>query len=334
MKIGNVTAVRGGIAKGNLYGGELSCGSTVNVPLIIIQGAEAGPVLWINSTVHGNELNGILLCKQLSEELDPKTLKGTVVITPLSNPMAFQTMHKFTWVDRLDMDQQFPGSPTGWFSERAAYTLFEEIKKHADYLISLHALAAEYDTVPYTIYKKIGNVPEEITNKTEELALAFGLKANCIVDLTQTGAELPGAIAKNMDVVALLNGIPAFMAEVGAGNCFEQDKIDLAKNGVYNVLSKLGMVNRPVKYLEKDRYMVLKRKFPTANRGGLFEPFAKAGEVLEKGAKFGHVFSPLEELETIETDAKWLPLGVTHYPPINTGDIIGVIALEWEPIQE
>ena len=334
MIIGGLESKKGAVVKGYLHGGELACGSEVRIPLAIIQGEQDGPTLWLGSTIHGDELNGIYVCRQLIDEVDPKKLKGTLVVTPLLNPTAFQFRQKFTGIDQLDADQQFPGNPNGWFSERFAYTLFQEMKAHANYLICLHTLGPYYDAVPYAIYKKLANCKPEVNEMAKKMALSFGLKATCAVDLSNVGDELPGAINRNMDVNCLLNGIPAIMAECGSGGCFQPENIDLAKNGVRNVMSLLGMVDDPIKYLRTDRYVVTKRKFPTCTRGGLFVPFVKAGEVLEPGTPVGKVFNGLEDLEVIKTDCTWLPMGIRNNPAVDTGEIIGAIALEWEPVKD
>ena len=334
MIVGELESKKGAVVKGYLPGGEYACGAQIRIPLAIAEGTQEGPTLWLGSTIHGDELNGIYVLRQLIDEIDPSKLKGTVIFTPLLNPTAFQARQKFTGVDQLDGDQQFPGNPNGWFSERFAYTLFQQMKAHANYLICLHTLGPVYDAVPYTVYKKLAGCDPAVNAMAKKMALTFGLKAACEVDLSNTGNELPGAIEKNMDVNCLRNGIPAIMAECGSGGCLQPENIDLAKNGIYNVMSLLGMIDRPITYLREDRIIVTKRKFPTCSRGGLFVPFVKAGQVLEKGTKIGKVFSPLEDLEVIETDCTWYPLGIRNNPAVDSGEIIGAMALEWIPAED
>ena len=75
MKIGTCEAKKGCLTKGWLEVGELAMGSPIRMPVMILQGEKDGPVLWINSTVHGVEVNGILICRELAEEIDPKELE-------------------------------------------------------------------------------------------------------------------------------------------------------------------------------------------------------------------------------------------------------------------
>ena len=334
MKIGTCESKKGALTKGWLDCGELAMGSPIRMPVMILEGKEDGPVLWINSTVHGVEVNGIVVCKELAHEIDPAHLKGTVIFTPLNNPTGLEARHKFTMIDRLDMDQQYPGNPNGWHSERVAYIHFEEIKKHAQYLISLHALGLHYDVLPYTIYKKLAGVDDSVNEAARDMAVNFGYKAVCEVDLSKADAELPGNIAGNLDCNCLLNGIPAIMAETGAASVLQWDMIADTKKGILNVMGSLGMIDHEVKPLAKDRFIVTKRKFPSANRGGLLAGVAKAGELMKEGDTFVRIFNALEDLEEIRSDGTWLPLGVSHDPVVDSGEVIGAVALEWHPIEE
>lgn len=334
MKIGTCEAKKGCLTKGYLECGELAMGSPVRMPVMILQGENDGPVLWINSTVHGVEVNGIVVCKELANEIDPKKLSGTVIFTPLNNPTGLEARHKFTMIDRLDMDQQYPGNPNGWHSERVAYIHFEEIKKYAQYLISLHALGLHYDVLPYTIYKKLAGVDDKVNQAAADMAIKFGYKAICEVDLSKADAELPGNIAGNLDCNCLRCGIPAIMAETGAASVLQWDMIEDTKKGILNVMGWLGMIDHEVKPLAEDQFIVTKRKFPSANRGGLLAGVAKAGEVMKAGDTFVRIFNALEDLEEIKADGRWLPLGVSHDPVVDSGEVIGAVALEWHPVEK
>ena len=279
-------------------------------------------------------MNGILICRELAEEIDPKTLRGSLVFTPINNPSGFQERHKFTGIDRLDMDQQYPGNPNGWHSERVAYIHFGYIKQYANYMISLHALGLHYDVLPYTIYKKLPGVDPKINQAAADMAVNFGYQAICEVDLTTASAELPGAIAKNMDVNCLLNGIPAIMAETGAGSALQPEFIEITKKGIYNVMGSLNMIDHPVVPLYKDRFIVTKRKFPTVSRGGLLMGLAKSGKLMQPGEEFVKVFNAFEDLEVIKSDEVWMPLGVSYEPVVDSGTVIGAVALEWRNVEE
>lgn len=82
LQIGTVAAACGERVKGKLFVGEFSTGTEVYLPVVILNGAQDGPVIWVNACVHGNELNGTLAAQKLARELDPRDIRGAVVITP------------------------------------------------------------------------------------------------------------------------------------------------------------------------------------------------------------------------------------------------------------
>ncbi len=62
-----------------------SLGNYHRVPVIVIKGSEPGKKLFIQSTLHGDEVQGVDVIHQLLPHLDPATLKGTVVMVPGAN---------------------------------------------------------------------------------------------------------------------------------------------------------------------------------------------------------------------------------------------------------
>ena len=108
--------------------GELAHKAMVMVPVIVAVGEQDGPTLWINGTVHGDELNGSYGAWELVRELDLKKLKGIIIVTPIANPLAFECRNKISAIDSMDMDTAFPGDPEGMFTQRIAYILYNEIK--------------------------------------------------------------------------------------------------------------------------------------------------------------------------------------------------------------
>ena len=74
------------------------------------------------------------------------------------------------------------------------------------------------------------------------MAFAFGIYANCNVNIATAAGENPGPLTASIDVQAALNGIPSFMAEIGGGGRLEKENIELAATGIYNVMKSLEMI--------------------------------------------------------------------------------------------
>jgi len=328
--IGSASAKKGEKGKGYLKVGELAVHMEIQIPVLIVHGMEDGPTLWLNGAVHGDELNGFLAIRRLAGALDPGELKGTLIATPLCNPLAVQWRNKLGSYDQLDLDQQFPGDPNGLISQRVASTLFRKIKEKANYLINFHTAGTHYSALPYVVYKKIPGAKPEVFQKTEALAKAFGLAANCLVDLASAKGELPGNVAGALDVSCVLQGIPAFMAEVGGGGRFEEENIAIAEKGIWNVMKLLGMITGEIE-MPRKQIVITSRRFLYANQAGFWVAEEKPGAILPKGQTIGRVIDLFSEVEVIKAEQDLFMIQVRVNPVVHSGDRIAFLGLEWRP---
>ena len=328
IKVGTASAEKGAIGKGFLKIGEMSVHSDLLIPVLIVNGKKDGPTLWIAGTVHGDEISGFMPVREVGLGLDPEKLSGTLICTPLCNPLATQHRQKGNPFDSLDLDQQFPGFPDRSYSERLAYLLFREIKEKANYLISFHTVRVWSKTVPYTVYKMVGGVKPEINQETERIARIFGNYAHTKVDISTAKGELAGQGAGALDVQCILHGIPAFMVELGTGDRFEDDTITIGVRGIKNVMKYLKMVPGEPE-LPGKQLAITKRRFLYSNRGGFMIMDAKPGDIVRKGERIAHVVDLFSELEVFEAkEDSFIILGRIG-PIIHTGDTFSVIGTEW-----
>ncbi len=329
VKVGSASAERGAKGQGFLKVGELSVHSQIVIPVLIVHGREDGPALWVNGAVHGDEINVFMAVRQLAAALDPQKLKGTLIATPLCNPVATQWRQKVNPYDFLDMDQQFPGDPEGLLSQRLAYHLFREIKEKANYLINFHTAATPFTANPYTVFKVVPGVQPGINEEMEKLARAFGTYANCRVHMSSAKGELPGSMAGALDVCCALQGIPAFMAEVGSGGKFEEENIAIAERGIKNVLKYLKMLPGEMEVQEK-QIIITKRRFLYCNQGGFLLMDAKPGDIVPKGQKIARVIDLFSEVETIVAQEQTFIILARVNPIVHTGDRVAFLGLEWQ----
>ena len=331
FKVGTAEAERGGIGRGGIHVGELAMGSSLDIPVLVIRGAKEGPVFWINGAVHGDEINGFMAVRTLAADLNPAELAGTVVATPLSNPLAVQWRNKVNPYDFLDMDQQFPGNAAGQYSQRAAHALFSEVRDKADYLVNFHTGATPFAARPYTVYKASNAMKPEVARDVEMLALAFGARANCRVDLATATGEIPGGVSGALDIQCALAGIPAFMAEIGSGGVFQADNIAFAAAGLKNIMRRLGMIAGEVTP-GKGQVKITKRAFLYGNLGGFLTMEAAPGDILSKGQVIARTVDLFEERERIAVDRDSYVLMARANPVVHTGDRVAFLGLEWKQI--
>lgn len=313
-------------------GPDLANKAVVKIPVIVLCGEKAGPTLWINGAVHGDELNGSVAAWQMVRELDPAEVKGTIVVTPIANTLAFMDFHTISHIDDRNMDQIFPGDATGDFTQRTAKLLYDEIRAHADMLISFHTMNKTHEAHIYTVTHAVPGVDPALNKRSQELALAFGAKTNCVVDLTTAKGELPGATSGALDITCIKDGIPAFMAEVNHGCDANETDIADAIVGMKNVMKLSGMMDGEIVQKYKDRYRILDRRFLRAPEGGMWKAAVTPGQIYQAGSSFGQIHYFGEEIKPVVIQEDFYVIGIKKYPAVQSGDRIGFIGTKWEKI--
>ena len=124
-------------------GFPLPDGSRVEIPLTRVYGRSPEPRVVIVAGVHGDELVGPHALVELAQELAPSELRGTVVLAPSANPLAFAAGLRKAPDDDLDLNRIFPGNPGGTATERVADTLVRRVIDGADLVIDLHSAGRE-----------------------------------------------------------------------------------------------------------------------------------------------------------------------------------------------
>ena len=114
-------------------------GTGVRMPLTVVHGVGDGPGVLITGGVHGGEYPGIEAAMRLARELDPRELRGTVVVVhPVNLPAFHARVQYLVPQDGKNLNRQFPGNALGTVSERMAHVLMSEIVHRVDAWVDLH----------------------------------------------------------------------------------------------------------------------------------------------------------------------------------------------------
>ena len=74
LVLGAVSARAGRTTRLELPVARLPTGTWLSLPVAVVHGARPGPTIWINSGLHGDELNGIPIIRRVLHRLDPTQL--------------------------------------------------------------------------------------------------------------------------------------------------------------------------------------------------------------------------------------------------------------------
>ncbi len=144
---------------------ESYTGDRATLPMAVINGAEDGARVFVTAAIHGDELNGIEVCRRLLDLLDPAALRGSIVVVPIVNVLGVQFGSRYL-PDRRDLNRSFPGSHGGSMAARIARLVTEEVITGSDAGIDLHTAANHRTNVP-----QVRIADDE---RALELAITFG----------------------------------------------------------------------------------------------------------------------------------------------------------------
>ena len=117
----------------------LASGRALSIPVLTMTGSRPGPRVGVSAMIHGDEIEGLLIARELWHSIDPSSLAGSLWLMPVANPLAMEAMSRNTPIDMLDMNRLFPGSADGWLSEQQAHAIATGFIEHVDCLIDIHA---------------------------------------------------------------------------------------------------------------------------------------------------------------------------------------------------
>ena len=291
------------------------------IPVSLVRGASPGPVLALVAGTHGYEYPGITALQQLRQTIDPKALRGTLILVHIANPPSFYGRTIYTSpADGKNLNRVYPGKPDGTLSERIAHAITTQVIANADFLVDLHAGDGNEALRPYA-YMPVTH-DAKLDAAIRGMAIAFGLDHIVIDD----ARVIQGEQTKFTDQTAIARGIPAITTETGQLGQNDERTVALAEHGIWNLMHHLGMlegaaqVNPGVVWL-KD-YQVI-----TSPATGVFRASVHEGYAVAEGGLLGELFDPFGA-KIAEVRAPFA--GVVNYvigtPPAVEGQPLGMVS--------
>ena len=276
----------------------------VILPITVIRGSQDGPTVFMTAAVHGDELNGTAILRNLYARIKPERLRGTLILIPIVNMLGFLTGSRYM-PDRRDLNRVFPGEPDGNMPQRVAYKLFHEILRYADVGIDFHTAAVSRENYPHLR----GDMKNALVRK---YAKAFG----CPVIIDQKG------IRGTLRHAATDHGIPTLLFEGGTANRFQRPIVQAGVKGTMTFLRNLGMIRKKPDSEHKLPFQVIVKKttWIRAERGGLLELRCTPGSLVYRGEPLAIIANPLgKDAQPVPSPVTGLVIGSTMSPLVNPG---------------
>ena len=246
---------------------ENGIGQPVHVPVVVARGKSDGPVFGITAALHGNELNGIPVIHRLLEQINVKTLHGSIVCVIAAN-MPGLLAERREFIDGQDLNHIMPGKADGKLSQVYAFNLVDRITRHFDYLVDLHTASEGRVNSLY--------VRADLKQKTTA-QMAYLLRPQIIVHNPPSDYTLRGTIDE-MDK-------PAITVEICDPQKFQRDPIARTVKGIRRILGHVGMISSRQQLTPASKPPVLCKKsyWILAERGGMMRVRHKIADRVTKG---------------------------------------------------
>lgn len=302
FSVGTATATRGTAAMGTLNV-PAAADSGLRIPVAVIHGARAGPIVAFVAGSHGTEYTSIVALQRLIPRIDARKLSGTVIIAPLLNIASFETMTPhLNPVDRKGMNGQYPGDSTGTQTPRALALVTREIVAPADVVVDLHGGDLDEDLRPYSYWFRGGRPAQDSAGLA--LVMAFGLDHVIVTDVNPSA---PTA-GRSLSGQALVRGKTVLVAEAGRSGTVEPSDVSMLVEGSLNVLGALHMIDRATHPVKHPVWLVGGARVAADSAGMFFatvhrDTRVKKGDVVGYttdylGRKTGDIRSPNDGLVT------------------------------------
>jgi uncharacterized protein len=208
-------------------GAEDAQGGFIDIPVMVTKSATDGPVLFLQSSIHGDELAGTQVIQQVFREVNYTNMTGTLVGIIGANPTGINLHSRFGYstTDGGEMDnlnRLMPGSNTSSNAlSRYAYSLWNYLylPSAPDVFLDFHTQSTG-TVYPYFVYSDQRN---EVVADLVQIMPA---------DIIKDDAGEAGTVETEMVSI----GFPAMTVELGAPKIFDPDMTTRDVQTVYNIM--------------------------------------------------------------------------------------------------
>jgi len=289
----------------NLPVADLYTATSLSMPVQVIAGRKAGPVLFVSAAIHGDELNGVEIIRRLLKRKILRSIRGTLLAVPIVNVHGFLDQSRYL-PDRRDLNRSFPGSRTGSIAARLANLFIEQIVSKADYGIDLHTGAINRS-----------NLPQIRANleysETLDIARAFGVPV--IINSDVRDGSLRGYAADR--------GLPVLIYEAGEALRFDEIAIRGGIRGILNVMRHIGMLPKSKRLKEIRPVIAKSTRWIRAPASGIISSKVSLGSSVVKGQSLATVSDPLgDEEQDVVAPFDGIVIGRSNLPLAHEGDAL------------
>ncbi len=296
--------------------GRLPSDNRLYIYAHVYRSVNPGPTVLIIGGVHGDEINGVMVARNMIEDkIFEKLDRGTVISVPLLNVYGFINFSREV-PDGKDINRSFPGTMAGSLASRVARALTKKVLPLVDCILDFHTGGSSRYNYPQIRYSKKDPI-------AEKLALAFGAPYTIQKPI----------IPKSLRKVASDMGLPTIVYEAGESVRLDGFSISKGMQGTKQVLQSLGMVKFPNLIQSKKTILFSKTGWIRANFSGIFVWSKQSGHKVTKGEPIGQIKDPFGmKTVTVHAIREGYIIGHNNASVVNQGDALFHVGYDYESI--
>lgn len=281
--------------------------TSVEVPVIIERSKKPGPVVLLTAGIHGDEINGVEIVRQIISKGINKPQKGTIICIPVVNIFGFLNLRR-EFPDGRDLNRMFPGTKHGSLASRFAFQFVKNILPLANFCLDFHTGGASRFNAPQIRVKK-GD--EQSFKYAKIFSAPFTIHSK--------------TITKSYRETCSKKGIPVLLFE--GGKSLDSNR-EIAKHGVegaMRILSFLKMLDPKFDYPDAatETILIENTNWMRAKYSGLLHIKITCGKLVEKGEVIGTITDPYGKFRhKIKAKQTGYVININESPIVYQGDAI------------
>lgn len=260
---------------------KLHNATKLKIPIVVQRSKIEGPTILFSAGIHGDEINGVEIVRQLITKKINRPKTGTIICIPVINMFGFVNQSR-EFPDGRDLNRVFPGSKKGSLASRFAYHILTEIMPIIDYAVDFHAGGASRFNAPQI---RLAPNNEALKDLADVFNAPFTLFSNNIAGSFRNASQ-------KLDVKMLL-------FEGGKSLDIDYPVAHAGVEGAKRILSHLNMLaeNHVVQSPEKKTIYIQKSAWIRAKCSGLLHDNGFIGLFVTKGTVLGTITDPFGKFE-------------------------------------
>jgi len=279
----------------------------LNIPVIVRRSKFEGPIVLFSAGIHGDEINGVEIVRQLiSKKINRPTI-GTIICIPVINMYGFVNKSR-EFPDGRDLNRVFPGSKKGSLASRFAYNIVEHILPIIDYAVDFHAGGASRFNAPQI----------RITEHNPELKILADVFN---APFTLYSKNISGSFRNTSEKA----NVKMLLFEGGKSLDINNEIANTGVKGVKRLLHYLNMLD-PKQIVERDdnpSIYIKNSVWLRAKCSGLLHDFNLIGRFVTKGTILAIITDPFGKFEQkVKAPHDGFIINANHSPIVYEGDAI------------